>query len=170
MLKLTNLSKVLYPECGFTKGQVIDYYQLIAPTLLPHIAWRPLTFKRYPNGVAGKFFYQKNAPQARPDWVPTATIATPGSRRGRDTVQAVVAGDRPTLIWAANMADLKIHTPMCRIAENRTCWCSTWTPARRPPSCNAAGWPCCCTHCWPSSDFNRWPRPRAARGCSCSPR
>lgn len=114
-LTLSNLSKVLYPELGFTKAQVIHYYLHIAPVLLPHIASRPLTFKRYPDGVTGKFFYEKNAPAHRPDWVPTAELPAPSSTRGRTTVNYVVAGDLPTLIWAANLADLEIHTPMWRL-------------------------------------------------------
>ncbi len=114
-LTLTNLDKVLYPETGFTKGQVIDYYRRIAPVLLPHIAGRPLTLKRYPNGVHRAYFYEKNAPSHRPPWVPTARIASPGSTKPRETVQYVVAGDLPTLIWTANLADLEIHTPMWRL-------------------------------------------------------
>ncbi len=114
-LTLTNLNKVLYPETGFTKGQVIDYYQRIAHVLLPHIAGRPLTLKRYPDGVDHAYFYEKNAPRHRPPWVPTARIASPGSTKVRDTVEYVVAGDLPTLIWAANLADLEIHTPMWRL-------------------------------------------------------
>ncbi len=114
-LTLTNLDKVLYPETGFTKGQVIDYYRRIAPVLLPHIAGRPLTLKRYPDGVHSAYFYEKNAPSHRPPWLPTARIASPGSTRTRDTVRYVVAGDLPTLIWAANLADLEIHTPMWRL-------------------------------------------------------
>ena len=116
-LTLTNLDKVLYPETGFTKGQVIDYYRRIAPVLLPHIAGRPLTLKRYPDGVHRAYFYEKNAPSHRPDWVPTARIASPGSTKPRETVQYVVAGDLPTLVWAANLADLEIHTPMWRLPD-----------------------------------------------------
>jgi len=115
VLVLSNLDKVLYPRTGFTKGQVIDYYMRVAPVLLPHIASRPLTLKRYPNGVEGGYFYEKNAPSHRPDWVPTQRIASPGSTKPRESVQYVVAGDLPTLIWAANLADLEIHTPMWRL-------------------------------------------------------
>jgi bifunctional non-homologous end joining protein LigD len=114
-LTLSNLDKVLYPQTGFTKGQVIDYYMRIAPVLLPHIASRPLTLKRYPNGVDGGYFYEKNAPAHRPEWVPTQRVATPGSTKPRDSVLYVVAGDLPTLIWTANLADLEIHTPMWRL-------------------------------------------------------
>ena len=113
-LALSNLDKVLYPEAGFTKAQVIDYYLRIAPVLLPHIASRALTIKRYPEGVTGEFFYQKNAPAHRPAWVPTARIASPGSTKSRDTIEYILGGDLPTLIWAANLAALELHAPMWR--------------------------------------------------------
>jgi bifunctional non-homologous end joining protein LigD len=113
-LTLSNLDKVLYPGAGFTKAQVIDYYLNVAPVLLPHIASRPVTIKRYPEGVDKDFFFQKNAPAHRPDWVPTATIASPGSTKSRDTIEYLLGGDLPTLIWAANLAALELHTPMWR--------------------------------------------------------
>ncbi len=113
-LMLSNLDKVLYPDAGFTKAQVIDYYQRIAPAMLPHIASRPVTIKRYPDGVSGEFFFQKNAPARRPDWVPTARITSPGSARSRDSVEYILGGDLPTLIWAANLAALELHAPMWR--------------------------------------------------------
>ncbi|MGH3437242.1 MAG: non-homologous end-joining DNA ligase [Sciscionella sp.] len=113
-LTLSNLSKVLYPAAGFTKGEMIAYYLRIAPVLLPHIAGRPVTFKRYPDGVDGKFFYAKHAPAHRPDWVPTAPVA---SEEGGEPVRYVVADDLPTLIWAANLAGLEIHTPMWRLPD-----------------------------------------------------
>src|SRR5664279_1080550 len=80
-LVLTNLGKVLYPETGLTKAEVIDYYTRIAPVLLPHVRGRPLTFKRYPNGVDGGFFFEKNAPNSTPDWVRRVTLASPGSTK-----------------------------------------------------------------------------------------
>ena len=113
-LTLSNLDKVLYPEAGFTKAQVIDYYERIAPVMLPHIESRPVTIKRYPEGVGADFFYQKNAPAHRPDWVPTATLASPGSTKSRETIEYLLGGDLPTLIWAANLAALELHTPMWR--------------------------------------------------------
>lgn len=113
-LALSNLDKVLYPQAGFTKAQVIDYYQRIAPVMLPHIASRPVTIKRYPEGVDRDFFYQKNAPAHRPEWVPTARIASPGSTKNRETIEYILGGDLPTLIWAANLAALELHTPMWR--------------------------------------------------------
>jgi bifunctional non-homologous end joining protein LigD len=116
-LVLSNLDKVLYPAAGFTKAQVIDYYQRIAHVLLPHIDGRPVTIKRYPDGVDGKFFFQKNAPQHRPDWVPTARIPSPGSTKARETISYIIGGDLPTLIWAANLAALELHTPMWRYPD-----------------------------------------------------
>ncbi len=115
-LELSNLDKVLYPAAGFTKAQVIDYYQRIAPVLLPYIADRPVTIKRYPDGVDGKFFFQKNAP-AHPDWVPTARIPSPGSTKSREEVDYILGGDLATLIWAANLAALELHVPMWRYPE-----------------------------------------------------
>jgi bifunctional non-homologous end joining protein LigD len=116
-LVLSNLDKVLYPQAGFTKAQVIDYYQRIAPVLLPHIRSRPVTIKRYPDGVDGKFFFQKNAPAHHPDWVPTARLPSPGSTKSRETIEYVLGGDLPTLIWAANLAALELHTPMWRYPD-----------------------------------------------------
>jgi bifunctional non-homologous end joining protein LigD len=115
-LALSNLDKVLYPATGFTKAQVIDYYERIALALLPYIADRPVTIKRYPDGVDGKFFFQKNAP-AHPDWVPTARIRSPGSTKSREEVDYILGGDLSTLIWAANLAALELHTPMWRYPE-----------------------------------------------------
>jgi bifunctional non-homologous end joining protein LigD len=108
-LKLSNLDKVLYPEAGFNKGQVIDYYVRIAPVLLPHLRGRPLTMKRYPNGVSGPFFYEKNCPEHRPDWVQTARVWSGGNNKW---MNYCMAEDLPTLVWAANLADLELHTSL----------------------------------------------------------
>lgn len=105
-LTLSNLDKVLYPEAGFTKGQVIDYYTRVAPVLLPHLKGRPLTLKRYPEGVRGPFFYEKNCPSHRPEWVATARVWSEGNQRWMDYC---LAQDLPTLVWAANLADLELH-------------------------------------------------------------
>jgi bifunctional non-homologous end joining protein LigD len=106
-LRLSNLDKVLYPEAGFTKGQVIDYYTRVAPALLPHLKNRPLTLKRYPNGVDDKFFYEKQSPSHRPDWVKTVPVPA----RGR-TIDFTLANDLPTIVWLANLADLELHTSL----------------------------------------------------------
>ncbi len=115
-VKLTNLDKALYPN-GFTKGQVIDYYSRIAPVLLPHLAGRALTRKRYPDGVDGPVFFEKNAPRGTPDWVRTETLPSPGSSKDRDTIDYVVVDDLATLVWTANLAALELHTHMWRVGR-----------------------------------------------------
>ena len=110
-LPVSNLDKVLYPKVGFTKGQVIDYYIRVAPVLLPHLKDRPLTMKRYPDGVEGEFFYEKNCPTHRPKWVKTAKVWSGGNNRMMDYC---LAQDLPTLVWAANLADLELHTSLSR--------------------------------------------------------
>jgi bifunctional non-homologous end joining protein LigD len=109
-LKLTNLDKVLYPKAGFTKRQVIDYYARLAPTLAPHLAGRPLTLKRYPDGVEGKHFFEKRCPSHRPDWVETAEV--PSERKGQ--IRFCLIGDLPGLIWLANLADLELHPSLSK--------------------------------------------------------
>src|SRR5437868_9871527 len=110
-IQVSNLDKVLYPKVRFTKGQVIDYYIRIAPVLLPHLKDRPLTMKRYPDGVEGEFFYEKNCPSHRPKWVKTAKIWSEGNNR---MMNYCLAQDLPTLVWAANLADLELHTSLSR--------------------------------------------------------
>ena len=102
-LKLTNWDKVLFPEAGFTKGDLISYYARVAGAVLPHLRDRPLTLKRYPNGVDHAYFYEKQSPAHRPDWVQTETIGD---------VRYTLAQDRPTLIWLANLADVELHTSL----------------------------------------------------------
>jgi bifunctional non-homologous end joining protein LigD len=110
-LRLSNLDKVLYPAAGFTKAQVIDYYTRIAPAVLPHLRGRPLTLKRYPNGVDEGHFYEKECPSHRPEWVPTAPIPIRSEDR---VVNFCLADDVPTLVWLANLADLELHTSLSR--------------------------------------------------------
>ena len=116
-LSLSNLDKVLYPAAGFTKGQVIDYYVRIAPALLPHFAGRPLTLKRYPEGVDQEYFYEKNAPTHKPEWVKTVAIWSEGNHRN---VNYVLANDLPTLVWVANLASLELH-PSLSLAKDIYC-------------------------------------------------
>ena len=111
-LSLSNLDKVLYPAVGFTKGQVIDYYTRIAPFVLPHLRDRPLTLKRYPNGVEGGHFYEKQAPSHRPEWV----RAEPIELRSK-TIDFVVCDDLPTLVWLANLADLELHPSLSLVDD-----------------------------------------------------
>src|SRR5882757_10693852 len=118
-LTLTNLGKVLYPDSGFTKAEVLDYYQRVAPALLPHIAGRPLTLKRYPEGVDGEAFFQKHVTAHRPEWIRTATVESESSRSRGATVTYLVVDDLPALIWAANLAGLELHVPMWRLPHVR---------------------------------------------------
>ena len=110
-LKLSNLEKVMYPKTGFTKGQVIDYYARIAPAILPHLRGRPLSLKRYPNGVEGGFFYQKSCPPHRPKWLPTVPVWSEG--RGEDIIYCKCE-ELADLVWLANMANLELHTFLAR--------------------------------------------------------
>jgi bifunctional non-homologous end joining protein LigD len=110
-IPVSNLDKVLYPKVGFTKGQVIDYYIRVAPVLLPHLKDRPLTMKRYPDGVEGEFFYEKNCPEHRPKWVQTARVWSESNDR---FMNYCLVQDLPTLVWAANLADLELHTSLSR--------------------------------------------------------
>jgi len=113
-LALSNLDKVLYPD-GFTKGQVLDYYTRIAPVLLPHLADRPLTLKRWPDGVQGHSFFEKNAPSYRPEWLRTETLPSPGSTKKRESIDYAVIEELAALVWVANLATLELHTPMWRV-------------------------------------------------------
>jgi bifunctional non-homologous end joining protein LigD len=115
-LKLSNLEKVLYPAAGFTKKDVIDYYARIAPAMIPHLAGRALTRKRYPDGVEGEPFFEKNAPMHKPDWVKTVPI---WSDRNRRTVNYILADDLATLVWLANLAALELH-PSLALATDIT--------------------------------------------------
>lgn len=106
-VRVTNLAKVLYPGQGFTKAQVIDYYARIADVLLPHLRQRPVTLKRYPDGVDAVFFYEKNAPRHRPAWLKIAPVFS--ETRGGE-IDYCLLNDRPSLVWAANLASLELHT------------------------------------------------------------
>jgi bifunctional non-homologous end joining protein LigD len=116
-LSLTNLDKVLYPATGFTKGQVVDYYVRVAPYLVPHLARRPLTMKRYPGGVEQEFFFEKNAPMHRPDWVKTAPVWSESNKR---TINFLLANDLPTLVWIANLASIELHPSLSLAADIAT--------------------------------------------------
>jgi bifunctional non-homologous end joining protein LigD len=111
-VEVSNLSKVFYPKSGFTKGQVIDYYIRISPYLLPHLKNRPITLKRYPDGAGGFFFYEKNCPP-HPKWV--RTKAVPRSEGGQ--ISYCIIDNIASLIWAANLADLELHTFLHRATD-----------------------------------------------------
>ena len=112
-MTVSNVDKIFYPT-GFTKGQLIQYYIDVSPALLPHLKDRPLTLKRYPDGVNGLFFYEKNCPSHRPEWVRTAPVWSEVNKR---TIDYCLANNLPTLVWAANLATLELHTSLS-LAKN----------------------------------------------------
>jgi bifunctional non-homologous end joining protein LigD len=114
-LSLSNLDKLMYPEAGFTKGHVIEYYTRIAPVLLGHLRDRPLTLKRYPDGVQGPHFYEKQCPSHRPDWVRTTLVESSRARDGK--INFCLSDDLPTLVWLANLADLELHTSLATATD-----------------------------------------------------
>ncbi|GAA2694465.1 non-homologous end-joining DNA ligase [Actinoplanes palleronii] len=117
-LSLSNLDKVMYPAAGFTKGEVIDYYTRIAPVMLPHLRDRAATRIRFPNGVEGAHFFEKNKPGGTPSWVRLETLPVPGSTKSRETIEFVVVDGLPTLVWLANLAAIELHTPQWRIGAD----------------------------------------------------
>lgn len=108
-IALKNLDKVFYPAAGFTKGDVLDYYARIAPVLLPHLEHRPLTLKRYPEGVEGPFFYEKRCPRHRPGWVRTEPVWSEGNE---EFIDYCVADDLASLVWLVSIADLELHATL----------------------------------------------------------
>jgi bifunctional non-homologous end joining protein LigD len=115
-ISLSNLDKVLYPDAGFTKAEVIDYYHRIAPVMVPHLAGRALTLRRWPNGVDQSGFFEKRCPKHRPEWLPTAP--GPGDHNG--TIDYCEFNEPAALVWAANMAALELHAPMARAEDLET--------------------------------------------------
>lgn len=114
-LKLTRLEKVLYPQTGTTKAEVLDYYAKIAVTMLPHLADRPVTRLRWPDGTASTPFFEKNSPSHTPDWIRTVVLPTPGSSRNLETLRFPFIDDTASLIWAANLAALELHVPQWKV-------------------------------------------------------
>lgn len=112
---LSRPEKVLYPESGFTKADVAEYYRTVAGVMLPHVRGRPASFKRFPDGVAAEGFFAKNAPRGTPPWVRTVSLPSPGSTKGRERVRYVVVDDTATLLWSANLAGLELHVPQWRV-------------------------------------------------------
>ena len=116
-LSVSNLDKVLFPEVSFTKAAVIDYYVRIAPVLLPHLSGRPVTFTRWPDGVEGQAFFEKNSARHAPDWVRKVTVPSPGSSRDREVLEMVVLETVADLAWAANLAALELHVPQWQVGS-----------------------------------------------------
>ena len=111
-VSLSNLDKVMYPAVGFTKGQVIDYYTRIARHILPHLKDRPITMKRFPNGIDGEYFYEKDAPSFTPNWIKTYPIPRSSEK---SIINYILINDLPTLVWSANMANLEIHPFLAKV-------------------------------------------------------
>jgi len=117
-LTLSNLDKVLYPAVGFTKADVISYYLHVAPVLLPHLAGRPVTFTRYPDGVDAPSFFEKHVKKGMPDWVPTIRVPRNTRGDGAAVIEHVAMDGVASLVWAANLAAIELHVPMWRSAED----------------------------------------------------
>jgi bifunctional non-homologous end joining protein LigD len=115
-LSISNLDKVLYPATGFTKGQVIDYYVRIADVMLPHVSDRPLTLKRYPNGVDHSYFFEKHVPSHAPDWI--RQVQVPSASNEEVVVYGVIC-DVADLAWAANLASIELHVPLWHVGRRR---------------------------------------------------
>ncbi|HWC33863.1 MAG TPA: non-homologous end-joining DNA ligase [Mycobacteriales bacterium] len=111
-LMLSNLDKVLYPEADFTKANVLDYYAKVADAMVPHLAARPVTFRRFPDGVGGEAFFEKQLPRHAPDWMKSMRVGSRSGRGGRDAIDYPLIDDRPSLLWAANLAALELHVPL----------------------------------------------------------
>ena len=116
-LSLSNLDKVLFPAVGFTKGQLIDYYVRIAPVMLPHLRDRPVTFRRFPDGVEGQGFFEKHLPSHAPGWVRSVTVPSPVADGG--SVEYPVVGDLASLVWAANLGTIEFHVPLWHVGRRR---------------------------------------------------
>ena len=113
-VKFTNLDKIFFPDCGFTKGDLIRYYVDAAPYLLPHLRGRPVTLIRFPDGVTGEKFYEKNAPKFAPDWI--ATQAVP-RRRHEGVTRYILIDDANALAWCANLAAIELHPFLHRVPD-----------------------------------------------------
>ncbi|HVN70049.1 MAG TPA: non-homologous end-joining DNA ligase [Candidatus Binatia bacterium] len=112
-LSLSNLEKVLWPRDGYTKGDLIEYYEGVAPAALAHLRGRPLTLQRYPNGIDGEAFFEKQMPRGMPDWIDRVTVPTPGGSRSHVTF--VLCNDAPSLVYLANLAAIVLHVWTSRV-------------------------------------------------------
>ena len=119
-LMLSNLDKVLYPEADFTKADVLDYYARVAEVMLPHLRDRPVTLRRWPDGVTGQTFFEKQRPKHAPEWLESMRVASKSGRGGRDFIDYPLLGDRPSLLWAANLASLELHVPLWHREADQT--------------------------------------------------
>lgn len=119
-LMLSNLDKVLYPEADFMKADILDYYAKVADAMVPHLAQRPVTFRRFPDGVNGETFFEKQLPRHAPDWMKSMKVTSRSGRGGRDSIDYPLIDDRPSLLWAANLAALELHVPLWHREDDQT--------------------------------------------------
>ena len=117
-LKLSNLGKVMYPGSGTTKGEVLHYYARVAPVLLPHVADRPVTRIRWPDGTGEGRFFEKNLPSGAPRWLRAVPVRSSGSRGGGDTVTYPVVNGVDALTYLVNLGSLELHVPQWRFGQN----------------------------------------------------
>jgi bifunctional non-homologous end joining protein LigD len=117
-LKISNLDKVMYPGTGTTKGEVLNYYARVAPALLPHLAGRPMTRIRWPNGTAESSFFEKNLPAGAPEWLRSVTVPSTGSRGGGDTITYPVVDDLSALTYLVNLGSLELHVHQWKFGNN----------------------------------------------------
>ncbi len=147
---VSNLDKVFYPKSGLTKAGVIDYYINISPVLLPHLKNRPITLKRYPDGVDGGFFYEKRCPPYRPKWVLTVPV---WSDRYNSDIHYCVVNDLASVVWAANLGDLELHT---FLAKGKTVDCPTMAVFDLDPGPPANILNCAQVSLWLQEKLNRF--------------
>lgn len=118
-LSISNLDKVLYPATETTKGEVLHYYASVAAVLLPGLSNRPVTRVRWPHGVGGSSFFEKNLPSGAPSWLPRVTLASRGSRGGGDQVTYPLVEDLAALTYLANLAAIELHVPQWKLAQDQ---------------------------------------------------
>jgi bifunctional non-homologous end joining protein LigD len=160
-LTLTTLDKVMYPATGFTKAQVIDYYQRIAPAILTHLQGRQVTRKRWPHGVAGPSFFEKNAPAGTPGWVRRSVM-----KHYEDAIDLVVCDDKPTLVWLANLNALELHPQLHLASDQDTPTCVVFD---LDPGLPAALLECCeaaltLRAVFAELDLQAWPKVSGGKG------
>ncbi len=117
-LRVSSLDKVVYPATGTTKGEVLQYYVQVAARILPHLRGRPVTRIRWPDGVAGEHFFEKNLPSGAPRWLDSVTLRGHGSRSGRDSVTYPLVHDLATLVYLVNLGSLELHVPQWRVDDD----------------------------------------------------
>lgn len=172
-LRLSNMGKVLYPDAGCTKADVIDYYVAVADALLPRLAGRPVTLRRYPEGVEHAGFFEKNVSRHAPEWVRTARIATPGSTRGSPAADFVLIEDRPTLVWVANLAGLELHVPQWKVTDGHQRGIPDLLVFDLDPGDHVGIVECCTVAAWIRAQLTEdgltaWPKTSGSKGLQLS--